>query len=411
MKNNMLLRVCLAVLTMLSFFQAGCGQKMHRNQTLQIRKVSNEQLAERMQNTEYISAEPLLDISSASQSLGHQESESRDAPPAPCTGDFDWIQFKNGEWLKGEIKELLYDEFTFESDELDTLDLDWDDIYAVCSPKWNTIVLGGRTSVLGTLHVEGDTVSLKTSEGQRRYNREELQSIIPGGLTEWDYWSGKVSVGLTARSGNTQQSDLRTYLRLQRRSPGLRTLFESTGNYGSYEGVETINNQQMYLRHDIFVDEKVYIVAPIFQYYRDKFQNIDYRLTPGAGLGYQLIDKGDVKWDMAGGGGYQYTRFSRVEPGEDSSADGAALLAASNLTWDLTKKIDLRLGYNTTVGLSETVSDTHHALIMFSIDAWKDIDLDVSFTWDRVESPQPRQDGSVPDRDDFRLNLGIGWEF
>ena len=33
------------------------------------------------------------------------------------------------------------------------------------------------------------------------------------------------------------------------------------------------------------------------------------------------------------------------------------------------------------------------------------------FTWDRVESPQPRENGSVPDRDDFRMHVGIGWEF
>lgn len=52
-------------------------------------------------------------------------------PPQPGTGDFDWIQFKNGEWLKGEIEELQDEDFSFESDELDTLQIDWKDDQAL----------------------------------------------------------------------------------------------------------------------------------------------------------------------------------------------------------------------------------------------------------------------------------------
>ena len=48
-------------------------------------------------------------------------------PPQPGTGDFDWIQLKNGEWLKGENKDLQGESFSFESDELDMLRLDWED--------------------------------------------------------------------------------------------------------------------------------------------------------------------------------------------------------------------------------------------------------------------------------------------
>ena len=357
---------------------------------------------------------PALSAAATPEPGPQQESaaaKSEEVPPLPCTGDFDWVQFRNGEWIKGEIKELLYDKFTFDSDELDTQDLDWDDIYMVCSPRWNTLVLNDRTSALGTFRIEGDAVIVATSAGERHYNRTDLQSIIPGGVKERDYWSGKWSVGLTGRSGNTDQRDSSAYLMLQRRVPGLRTQFESTSHYGSYEGIETINNQQAYLRHDIFFSDQIYAVVPIIQYYRDKFQNIAHRLTPGAGLGWQIFDHGDVEWNIAWGVGYQYTRFSRVESGEDSSEDGMVLLTGTNFTWDLTKKLDLRLTYLIGIGLSKSISNTHHALVMFSIDVWKDFDFDVSFTWDRVENPEPRADGSVPESDDFRMNVGIGWSF
>ncbi len=321
---------------------------------------------------------------------GSAVSKPEVAPPLACTGSFDWIQLRNGELLKGEIKELLYDKFTFESDELDTLELDLDDIYTVCSPRWNTVVLDDRTSVLGTLRIEGDAVIIATSSGERHYNREDLRSIIQGGVTETDYWSGKLSVGLTARSGNTDQCDVTSYLMLKRRTALVRTQFEYTSNYGSFEGTETINNQQAYLRHDIFVNDKVYMVAPSIQYYKDKFQNTAYRLTPGAGIGWQVFDRGDVQWNISVGAGYQYTRFSRVEPEEDSYADGGALLAGTNFDWGLTDRLNLSLDYRMTYGLSESINNTHHALFMFSIDMWKDLDFDISFIGivSRILSPE-----------------------
>src|SRR4029079_5102700 len=48
------------------------------------------------------------------------------APPAPDA--FDWIQLKSGEWLKGELIALYDGKLEFDSDELEKLTLDWDDV-------------------------------------------------------------------------------------------------------------------------------------------------------------------------------------------------------------------------------------------------------------------------------------------
>jgi len=39
------------------------------------------------------------------------------------------------------------------------------------------------------------------------------------------------------------------------------------------------------------------------------------------------------------------------------------------------------------------------------------LDLDVSFTWDRLESPTENADGVIPKKDDFRLVLGLAVEY
>jgi len=333
------------------------------------------------------------------------------APPRPGTGDFDWIHFKNGEWLKGEIKDLQDKSFSFESDKLGTLQLNWDDIHAVYSSIQHTCVFEDNTSVLGKVRIVGDRVTVTTPEGEKQHQRANLRSIIPGGNTEWNYWSLKYTFGLTARRGNTDQADTSSFLSVRRRSPETRTRFEHRAMSGSIEGKETVNNQLAHLRHDVFLTRRLYLTVPSIQYYRDKFKNIDSRLTSGAELGYHIIDRGDLEWTAGGGAGYQYIQFDEVEPGEDSSMGGAAILCATDLNWELTEKLDFDLQYSATIGLEEDLGINQHALATLSFDIWKDLDFDVSLTWNRVGSAKRASDGDEPDEDDVHLHLGIGWEF
>jgi putative salt-induced outer membrane protein YdiY len=350
----------------------------------------------------------------ASRSLAGSKTLTSDigGPPQPGTGDFDWIQFKNGEWLKGEIKDLQDDSFSFESDELDTLQLDWEDIHAVYSATEHTCVFEDRTSVLGKLRIEGDRVIVVTTpEGEKRYDRADLRFIIPGGQTEWDYWSLEYTLGATVRQGNSDQSDMSSFLRIRRRSPTARTGFEYRAAFGSVEGKETVNNQLADLRHDVFLSRRLYLTAPTVHYYRDRPQNIAYQMTPGAGLGYEIIDRGHMEWTAGGGAGYQHTEFDEVAPGQDSSAGGGVILGLTDFKWELTKNVDFEFQYNTTVGLAENLGVNHHVFTTLSFDIWKNFDFDVSLTWNRVGDAQRTSDGDKPNEDDISLYVGLGWEF
>jgi hypothetical protein len=237
-----------------------------------------------------------------------------------------------------------------------------------------------------------------------------MRGIIPGGQTEWDYWSVKWSAGITVRSGNVDQSDLTSSLLIQRRSPGLRTRLESANAYGAFEGEQTTNNQQGSLRHDVFLTRRLH-VQPSLQYYRDKFSNIAYRLTPGLSLGYDIIDRDSLEWNASLGGGYQHTKFDDVEAKVDDSEKGLAMLLSTDFSWDLTSDIEFDLRYSTTVGVSGDISSDHTAVGTLSLDVWKSLELDLSLRWDRVGSPQERPDGSTPKNDDLRMTVEIGWEF
>ena len=47
--------------------------------------------------------------------------------------------------------------------------------------------------------------------------RGQLLGLTPGGGNERSYWSGKATLGLTVRSGNTDQVDYNAQANLQRR--------------------------------------------------------------------------------------------------------------------------------------------------------------------------------------------------
>ena len=78
---------------------------------------------------------------------------------------------------------------------------------------------------------------------------------------------------------------------------------------------------------------KDYFFRPVIaKYFRDTFQNIDYRLTLGPGIGYILADSNEIEWDMVVGLAYQTTHFDNVEAGEDSRSSSPTFLFETNVS-------------------------------------------------------------------------------
>ena len=52
-----------------------------------------------------------------------------------------------------------------------------------------------------------------------------------------------------------------------------------------------------------------------------------------------------------------------------------------------------------------------HATTSVSVDVGHFVDLNVMFTWDRVGDPEPDANGVVPEKNDYRLVVGLELEF
>jgi putative salt-induced outer membrane protein YdiY len=246
----------------------------------------------------------------------------------------------------------------------------------------------------------------------RDFPRAQLLLVLEGGQKEWDYWSAKATLGFVGRSGNTNQNDVNTTIRVRRQTPKTRLDVNYNANRGEVEGTETINNHNFTATIDALLTAGFFITPAAANLFKDTFQNIDYRITLAAGLGYDIYRGGDFEWSVGLAGGYLTIKNVSVEAGQDDSQNSFTVIPNTKVGWDITDDIELVFDYNAQVALPETSNAFHHAFGEISVDIWDDIlDLNFNLTWDRNESPTPDADGNTPERDDFRTAFGIGVSF
>jgi len=329
-------------------------------------------------------------------------------PAEPVENGKDWVQLGSGEWVAGSIDLLRDLEMQFDSDDLDDLVIDWADIAAFRSPRTRTYVFVGNRVATGPAVMKDGVISVSTGSGVLEFRREDLLSIIESSQREIDYWSLKANVGLTARSGNTDQSDLNGLVKIRREAAVTQLNVTYAINFSELSGQETTNNQRGTGDINYFVSRRFYVTPLSAEIYGDKFQNIEVRTTVGAGAGYYFYRNGDLEWSVGVGGGYRRTKYSSVEAGQDDISETGAVVPSTVLEADLTSDIELDVNYTAQIGVPDAKETTHHATALLDIDLVGDIfGLSTSLTWDRVENPQPDANGNVPKRDDFRLALGF----
>jgi len=345
-------------------------------------------------------------------------SESKKTPPgspswAPSSAlpeNFDWIQLTSGEWLKGDLKVLYDDKLEFDSDELDLLELDWEDVKQVRGHQLHSVRFEGPMTVIGILKVVDDKVFITTEEKILEFDRSRLISVAYGEPEEIGYWSAKISFGLDVREGNSDQINYSTSAYVKRRTSASRFFIDYLGIYNETERIETANSQRVSSYYDVFKTRK-FFWRPVFgEYFRDPFTNIEYRVTVGTGIGYHIIDTSKTEWDITPGIAYQYTQNVSGEAEQDTSNSSPALVVGTKYDTEFTKNIDFNAIYRFYIVNQESGKYTHHAVATLEIELTRKFDLDLSFVWDRIQDPKREADGQMPEQDDFYLFIGIGFE-
>jgi len=332
------------------------------------------------------------------------------APTSPqLTERSDWVELTSGEWLKGRIKSMQDWELEIDSDKLHDVSIEWYDVKQVFM-RQGTVLYGKAQTARGAVHVDDKNV---TVDGPTpvKIPREDLLGLSAGGR-ERNYWTGSFDMGLTYRSGNTNQTEVTAQADFRRRTAASRFDINFNSNYDVTSGAKTTDNDRLRISYDHLLTPTVFIRPFNGQYYRDVPLNIEHQATVSAGAGYLFFDQPKLEWDVYAGPAYQYTNFVGTQSGTAGEASTVAAVFQTNFKKKkLFRDVDILIDWQGILTSRDAGLFTQQldATIRFKITHL--LHLDLSLLWNRTEQPKPDSSGKTPKRDDIQTVVTFGFEF
>lgn len=323
----------------------------------------------------------------------------------------DWLQLTSGEWLKGELIGLFNDYIEFDSEILDDLTIELEDVAQFISSRTMGVQIQGEGLVIGEVLINENDVIITAGDHMSTFEREQLISLTRRAERELDRWSGDLSFGTNVRRGNNDVVEYNTIAGFERRTAVSRAFVDYIGNFNETEGVRVSDNHRVNMVLDRFSDSRFFWRPLSAQYFRDPFQNIRNQTTVETGVGYDLIDTSKTDWEITAGVGVNVVERVSVEQDQERSSRSPSATLGTDFETELTDWMDFLITFQMTLVDEKAGDYQHHLLTTLSTDLIGDVDFDVSLVWDRVQLPPPNADGETPERDDYRMLIGVSWDF
>ena len=331
--------------------------------------------------------------------------------------EYDWLKLTSDEWIKGDIISMYDEELEFDSKELKLQTIDWDDVAELRSKNKLTVRLVGNNIVEGYVVVKGGQLHIVNNGDVNSYSLSSVLSVTSLSKREIDLWDGNINLGATVRRGNTAQFDYTISAGVQRRSPVGHLKIDYIANYSTYDDQEsdeklvTANSTRLTSIYDWFFSQKIFFRAMDFEYYSDELINIDERISYGVAAGYHIIDNKALSWNVNVGPSYQQTKFITVSVDESKTETSPGLALGTDISYEVTSDIDFDAKYQIKFVNDASGKRVHHFETGFDVELSKNFDLDFTFYFDRTESPHADEDGIIPEQNDFRLVVSLGYDF
>jgi putative salt-induced outer membrane protein YdiY len=249
----------------------------------------------------------------------------------------------------------------------------------------------GKITTAGTLQLQPQTLPLTA-----------LQSINPPA----SHWTGSITASALLARGNTHTDSFSLAANAVRRGDNDRITF-GAGYYFSREkdpttgdSSTTADNWFFLGKYDYFLTKKLYAFA-LTRVERDRIADLDLRLSPGVGIGYQWFETDDFHLSTEAGVGWVYESFEN---------DGTE------------NHPNIRLAYHIDKKLNDSVSLFHNLEYLPSLESLSDYNInadagmranltkhmfsEVKVEWRFDASPAPGAQ-----KNDLRYILGVGWQF
>ena len=318
----------------------------------------------------------------------------------------DEVLFKSGDRLTGTVDSVVDGKMTFTSQAAGKLTLNMADIKTFSTDAPIEIAMADGT-VLSQKVAASDAGYVSAIAGGAAQPQSIPLANIAKVNPEKVKWTGIVSAGATFVRGNTKSDTVALGAEASRRSEvdrislgaGYYTAKQSDNNTG--DSSTTADNWFLKGQYDYFFSEQFYGYGNL-KYEKDRIANLDMRVTPGGGVGYQWIEKDDLNFSTEAGFAYIIEKYS--DPDETRTYMAG------------------RLGYHLDKSFNDQVKAFHNLEYIPSLERVDtflintDVGLRAAMTARlsfeaKAQMAYNSQPSEGRDKKDMRYILGVGWSF
>ena len=323
----------------------------------------------------------------------------------PALGD--QVIFKNGDRLTGTIGELGGGKLTIKTAVAGDVTVDMKDVESFSTDAPIEIKLNDGTTLRDQVTGPGQDPGTVQTAGQgavaaQPVALDRVEAINP----PREKWTGSVTAGGLVTRGNSNTESLSLSAAATRRGADDRISLSGGYFFSRQEDPDTgdkettVDNWFAAGKYDYFLSKKLYLYG-LMRIERDRIADLDLRLAPSVGLGYQWVEGPVWNFNTEAGIGWVYEDYE---------------------TGDSDEHVAARLAYHYDRKINDKVSFIHNAEYLPSLEDLDDFNViadagvraaltETMFTDFKIEYRYDATPAPGADKNDVRYILGVGWAF
>lgn len=325
-------------------------------------------------------------------------------PSGPVSADE--VLFLNGDRLTGKILSANGGKLTIKTDGAGDVAVDLAKVKTFSTDESVRIGIGEKAVVQSRVDAGADRqvqATLPPAASPQPLPIPDIKAINWPPLT----WTGSISLNGLLTTGNSETEQLGFRAGLSKRWPDDRLTLGAEYSFGRQEDPDTgedtttIDYGMAFAKYDHFFSKKLYGYL-VTKAERDGVADLELRLAPGAGVGYQWLEGATLSFSTEAGLAWVYENFKRSRTREFF---GPRL--AYSLDWTPLQRLTLfhKLEY---LPSFEDLSGDY----LLNVDAgtrvtmWKGVFAELRYEFRYDSTPAPGREKA-----DTRYILGAGWAF
>ncbi len=318
----------------------------------------------------------------------------------------DEVLFKSGDRLTGTVKTVEGGKMTFDSKVAGSLSLNMADIKTFSTDEPIEIALTDGTVVQQKVTAANEGQIAIQPGGAAQPQTLDLANVVKVN-PEKPRWKGVVTAGATLVRGNTESATATIGAEAARRTDndritlGAGYFFAKQRDNTTRDDSTIADNWFAKGQYDRFLTEKFYAYGNI-RYEKDRIANLDMRLSPGIGFGYQWVERADLNFSTEGGASWIFEKYT--EPSETRT------YMAGRLAYHLDKSFNTFVkGFH---NLEYIPSFEHVDTFLLNTDVGLRAALTARLALEaKAQMAYNSQPSEGRDKKDVRYILGVGWTF